>query len=154
MFGKETEAAQYLAQYDEAFEEVNALANEYKTTLVTMYSEGNLSGFGPDSRFGYLYDMYGFNPVAEDVDATEHGSNFGFEAILQYDPEVLFVIDRTAAVGGQSNIQSDLENDIIKRTDAYNNDRIIYLDGALWYLGGGGLQSELAKIEEVIEKLK
>ena len=154
MFDKETEAEDYLAKFDEAFEEVNELAENYETSLVTMYNEGNLSGFGPDSRFGYIYELYGFNPVTEDVEATEHGSNFGFEAILQFDPEVLFVIDRTAAVGGDSNIQSDMENDIIKKTAAYDNENIIYLDGALWYLGGGGLQSELAKIEEVIAELK
>ena len=154
MFDKETEAEEYLAKFDTAFEEVNELAGNYETSLVTMYNEGNLSGFGPDSRFGYIYELYGFNPVTEDVEATEHGSNFGFEAILQFDPEVLFVIDRTAAVGGDSNIQSDMENDIIKKTAAYDNENIIYLDGALWYLGGGGLQSELAKIEEVIAELK
>ena len=98
--------------------------------------------------------MYGFAPVTEDVESTQHGSNFGFEAILEFDPEVLFVIDRTAAVGGESNIETDMENDIIKKTAAYKNDRIIYLDGALWYLGGGGLQSELTKIEEIINELK
>lgn len=154
MFDKEKEAEEYLAKYEEAFEEVKSLAGEYETSLVTMYNEGNLSGFGPDSRFGYVYDMYGFAPVTEDVESTQHGSNFGFEAILEFDPEVLFVIDRTAAVGGESNIETDMENDIIKKTAAYKNDRIIYLDGALWYLGGGGLQSELTKIEEIINELK
>ncbi|GAA0291629.1 iron complex transport system substrate-binding protein [Gracilibacillus halotolerans] len=154
MFDKQDEAEEFLAKYDAAFEEVNELAGNYETSLVTMYNEGNLSGFGPDSRFGYIYDLYGFNPVTEDVDATEHGSNFGFEAILQFDPEILFVIDRTAAVGGESNIETDMENDIIQKTEAYANENIIYLDGALWYLGGGGLQSELAKIEEVIAELQ
>src|SRR5690606_41908214 len=42
--------------------------------------------------------------------------------------------DLTAAVGGESNIKADLENNIIKKTQAYKNDKIVYLDGPLWYL--------------------
>ena len=69
-----------------------------------MYNEGKLSGFATNSRFGYIYDIYGFKPVTEDIQASSHGSNFGFEAILEFDPQVLFVIDRTAAVGGANQI--------------------------------------------------
>lgn len=67
---------------------------------------------------------------------------------------ILFVIDRTAATGGQSTIKADMENEIIKKTQAYQNKKIVYLDGPLWYLSGGGLQSELAKIKEVLDELK
>lgn len=154
MFGKEKEAEEYLAKFDSALEEIRALAGQFESSLVTMYNEGNLSGFATNSRFGYIYDVYGFKPVTEDIESSSHGSNFGFEAILEFNPQVLFVIDRTAATGGQSNIEADLENEIIKKTDAYQNNRIVYLDGALWYLSGGGLQSELAKIQEILDELK
>lgn len=154
MFGKEKEAEEYLGKFDSALEEVKALAGNYETSLVTMYNEGKLSGFSTNSRFGYIFDIYGFKPVTEDIESSSHGSNFGFEAILEFDPQVLFVIDRTAATGGDSNIAADMENAIIKKTEAYKNNRIVYLDGPLWYLSGGGLQSELAKIEEVLAELK
>ena len=153
IFGKELEAEEYLAKFDSALEQVRELAGNFETSLVTMYNEGKLSGFATNSRFGYVYDIYGFTPVTEDISASSHGSDFGFEALLLFDPEVIFVIDRTAATGGVSNIEADMENDIVKKTTAYQNDRIVYLDGALWYLSGGGLQSELAKIEEILEKL-
>ncbi|MFC4404874.1 siderophore ABC transporter substrate-binding protein [Gracilibacillus xinjiangensis] len=149
IFGKESEAEEYVAKFDTALEEIKELAGNYENSLVTMYNEGSLSGFANNSRFGYIYDVYGFQPVTENIDSSSHGSNFGFEAILEFDPQVLFVIDRTAAVNGESNIDTDMENDIIKQTTAYKNDHILYLDGALWYLSGGGLQSELAKIEEI-----
>lgn len=154
MFGKEAEAEEYLAQFDSKLEEINALAGNFDNTLVTMYNEGKLSGFATNSRFGYIYDIYGFKPVTEDIQSSSHGSNFGFEAILEFNPEVLFVIDRTAATGSESNIQADMENDIIKKTTAFQNNRIVYLDGPLWYLSGGGLQSELAKIDEILAELK
>ncbi|SOC42000.1 siderophore ABC transporter substrate-binding protein [Ureibacillus acetophenoni] len=154
IFGKEDEVKEHVAKIDAAIEEVKVLAGEFDNTLVTMYNEGKLSGFATNSRFGYIYDIYGFVPVTEDIEASSHGSNFGFEAILEFNPEVLFVIDRTAATGGQSNIASDMENDIIKQTTAYKNNRIVYLDGPLWYLSGGGVQSELAKVQEILDELK
>jgi len=154
LFGKEKEAEEQLAKFDEKLNELKELADQYKTSLVTMYNEGKLSGFGTNSRYGYVYDIYGFTPVSDDIEASSHGSDFGFESILKFDPEVLFVIDRTAAVGGQSNIEADMENDIIKQTQAYKNGKIVYLDGPLWYLAGGGLQSEMMKIEEILDELK
>jgi len=154
MFDKEAEAKEYLAKIDSALEKVKALAGNYETSLVTMYNEGKISGFATNSRFGYIYDIYGFKPVTEDIQASSHGSNFGFEAILEFDPQVLFVIDRTAATGGESNIKTDMENAIIQKSQAYQNNKIVYLDGPLWYLSGGGLESELAKIEEVLAELK
>lgn len=154
MFGKEAEAEEHLAKIDSALEEANTLAENFETSLATLYNEGSLSGYATNSRFGYIYDVYGFNPVTEDIESSSHGSNFGYEAILEFDPEVLFVIDRTAAIGDNSNINEDLENEIIKQTTAYQNDHIVYLDGALWYLSGGGLQSELLKIENLLDNLK
>lgn len=154
MFGKEAEVQEHIAKIDSAIEEVKALGSQYDTSLVTMYNEGKLAGFAKESRFGYIYDIYGFTPVTEDIASSSHGSDFGFEAILEFDPQVLFVIDRTAATGGTSNIDKDMENDIIKETVAYKNDKIVYLDGPLWYLSGGGLQSELAKIQEILDELK
>lgn len=154
MFGKEKEAEEYLAKFDSKLEEVKSLAGNYETSLVAMYNEGKLSGFATNSRYGYIYDIYGFKPVTEDIAASSHGSNFGFEAILEFDPQVLFVIDRTAAIGGDSKIDADMENDIVKKTQAYKNKKIVYLDGPLWYLSGGGLQSELAKIDEILAELK
>ncbi|MGD6845420.1 siderophore ABC transporter substrate-binding protein [Bacillus infantis] len=154
MFGKEAEAEEYLAKIDTALEEVKTLSGNYENSLVTMYNEGKLSGFAENSRYGYIYDIYGFKPVTNNIESSSHGSNFGFEAILEFNPQVLFVIDRTAAIGGESNIDKDMENDIVKKTEAYKNKKIVYLDGPLWYLGGGGLQSELAKIEEIVAELK
>nr|WP_106781646.1 siderophore ABC transporter substrate-binding protein [Lysinibacillus timonensis] len=154
IFGKEAEAKEHVAEIESAIEDVKALSSQYDHSLVTMYNEGKLSGFAKNSRYGYIYDIYGFTPVTEDIESSSHGSDFGFEAILEFNPQVLFVIDRTAAVGGESNISTDMENDIIKETDAYKNNKIVYLDGPLWYVGGGGLQSELAKIQEIINELK
>lgn len=155
MFDKEAEKEAILAQYDDAIKKINDLASGFDTTLVTMFNEGKLSGFSTNSRFGYMYDVYGFKPVTEDIEASSHGSNFGFEALLEFDPQVILVIDRTTATtGATSTIETDFPNEIVQKTQSYKNNRIIYLDGPLWYVGGGGLTSELAKINEILDELK
>lgn len=155
MFDKEAEKEAVLAQYDEALAKINELATQFDNTLVTMFNEGKLSGFSTNSRFGYMYDVYGFKPVTEDIEASSHGSNFGFEALLEFDPQVIFVVDRTTATtGATSTIETDFPNEIVQKTQAYKNNRVIYLDGPLWYVGGGGLTSELAKINEILDELK
>lgn len=154
IFGKKSEVEEHIAKIDAMIGEVKTLASNYETSLVTMFDEGKLSGFSTNSRFSYVYDIYGFVPVTENIEASSHGSNFSYESILEFDPQVLFVIDRTAVVDGNSTIKEAIENDIIKQTQAYKNNKILYLDGPLWYLAGGGLQSELEKIEEVLAELK
>ena len=54
----------------------------------------------------------------------------------------LFVLDRDAAIGreGQSARQF-LDNDIVRRTTAWQKSQVVYLDAANWYLVGGGLQA-------------
>ncbi len=54
IFGKEAEVKEHLAKIDAAIEEVNALASQFDTTLVTMYNEGKLSGFAIKFTF-WLY---------------------------------------------------------------------------------------------------
>src|SRR5690606_21530635 len=68
IFDKQEEADKYVAKFDEALEEINELAGNFETSLVTMYNEGKLSGFANNSRFGYVYDVYGFTPVTEDIE--------------------------------------------------------------------------------------
>jgi len=155
MFDKQEEKEAYLAKYDDALKQINELAGTFDNSLVTMFNEGKLSGFATNSRFGYMYDVYGFKPVTEDIEASSHGSNFGYEALLEFDPQVIFVIDRTTATtGATSTIETDFPNEIVQKTQAYQNNRVIYLDGPLWYVGGGGLTSELAKINEILAELK
>lgn len=52
-------------------------------------------------------------------------------------------------VGGEVGAKETIENELVKKTDAFKNGKIIYLDGTNWYLSGGGLQSMKSMIDEV-----
>lgn len=120
-----------------------------KSTLVTILNEGSLSAFGEYSRYGMLYEEFGFIPVDNSIESSIHGQSISYEYILQENPDLLFVVDRSQAIGGDTSISDLSLNPVIQETRAYQQDAIIYLDADLWYLSGGGLQSIQLMIQEV-----
>ncbi|WP_010307744.1 siderophore ABC transporter substrate-binding protein [Kurthia senegalensis] len=154
VFNKEDKAKELKATIDEKKKAIQEKAATYDNALVTMYSDKQISGFdnGEDSRFKYVYDSFGFKPAVTGIDTSAHGSNFSYEAILKANPEVLFVIDRNNM--DVDALKKDVENDIIKKTDAYKNGKIVYLDGVNWYFSSNGATTEVEKMDEILNELK
>ena len=154
MFGKEDEMKAELADIDERIAQLkdNADALDEKA-LIVLATEGKVSAYGPSSRFGIIHDVFGFKAADEKIEASTHGQNITFEYILETNPDVLFVIDRDAAIGGEASAKDSIENDLVKKTKAYENDAIYYLDAEYWYLSGGGLLSLKEMIAEVEQAL-
>ena len=125
-----------------------ASANE-ETALIVLGTEGKVSAYGPSSRFGIIHDVFGFKPADEKIEVSTHGQNITFEYVLKTNPGILFVIDRDAAIGGDASAKDSIENDLVIKTDAYKNDKIVYLNGEYWYLSGGGLLSMKEMVKEV-----
>lgn len=72
-------------------------------------------------------------------DAT-HGDSVSFEYLVKQDPEYIFVLDRNS-VTGDTNIANDVvENEVVKQTNAYKNNKIIYLEHSnVWYSASDGI---------------
>ena len=150
VFDKEDEMETELAEVDKQIEDIQAKTAETDSkALITLASEGKVSAYGPSSRFGLIHDVFGFAPADEGIEASTHGQNITFEYILETNPDILFVIDRDAAIGKGANAKGTVENDLVKKTKAFENDKIVYLDGEYWYLSGGGLKSMKEMIKEV-----
>lgn len=79
--------------------------------------------------------------------------NVSFEYVVEQNPEMLYVIDRGAVVGSESSAKQVVENDLTKKTKAYKNDNIVYLNPDYWYLSGGGLVSVQEMVNEIDESL-
>ncbi|AQQ52065.1 siderophore ABC transporter substrate-binding protein [Planococcus lenghuensis] len=155
VFGKEAEVEEQLAAIDSRIAEVQELAaaSEEKA-LVVLANEGKVSAYGPASRFGWIHDVLGVAAVDESIEVSTHGQSITFEYILERNPDTLFVIDRTAAVGGEIGAKETIENELVKKTNAYQNDGIVYLDPDFWYLSGGGLQSVSQMVEDVASAIQ
>lgn len=116
--------------------------------LVALSNNGDLSAYGAVSRFGIIHKYMGFNEI-EDIPDSTHGNSISYEYILNANPDYIFVVDRAAVAGGDVSAKNSFNNDIIKATDAFKNDNIIFLDPAVWYTSVGGITSTNMMIDEV-----
>ena len=142
IFDKEDEMKAELEEVNATIESIHekAAAHDEKA-LIVMSNEGKVSAYGPSSRFGILHDVFGFAAADEGIELSTHGQNITFEYILETNPDILFVIDRNAAVNSTSSSEGTIENELVEKTNAFKNDKIFYLNPGQWYLSGGGLQS-------------
>ncbi len=150
LFEKEDEIKDELADIDARIAEIQEKTDASdKEALIVLGNEGKVSAYGPSSRFGIIHDVFGFKAADEKIEVSTHGQNITFEYILETNPDVLFVIDRDAAIGGDASAKDSIENDLVKKTTAYQDDAIYYLDPNYWYLSGGGLLSIKEMLEEI-----
>ena len=142
IFGKEDQVDRELTEIQARVNEVNKKAAALNEKgLVVLANEGKVSAYGPRSRFGLIHDVFGFGAADRNIEVSTHGQSITFEYIKEKNPDVLFVIDRATAVGGEIGAKEIVENELVKKTSAYQEDQIVYLDADSWYLSGGGLQS-------------
>ncbi|MDB6352486.1 ABC transporter substrate-binding protein [Trichococcus sp. K1Tr] len=151
IFDEEAAADEAIATLNEEIEAVQAkTAGISEKTLTLLLNDGSMSAFSTGSRFGFIYDTLGFTPVDAAIEDSTHGQSVGYEGLLEINPQILFVVDRTAAIGTASDENAALlENDFVYQTDAYKNNKIINLSSDLWYLSGGGIESIHLMVEEV-----
>ncbi|OLT47538.1 iron ABC transporter substrate-binding protein [Cellulosimicrobium sp. CUA-896] len=150
VFEAEDEVADLVTELDAAVADVKEKAESAGTSLVVLTSGGEVTAYGPGSRFGFLHDSLGLTPAVEDVEAATHGEAVSFEFLLETDPDWLFVVDRDAATGeGTENAEQVLDNEVVHRTTAWQEDHVVYLDPTTWYIINGGVPTLTAMAEEV-----
>ncbi|WP_462413084.1 siderophore ABC transporter substrate-binding protein [Neobacillus sp. Marseille-QA0830] len=150
IFGKEDQVASELKDVKAKAEEVNnKIKGNDQKALIVLANEGKISAYGPSSRFGLIHDVFGFGAADKNIEVSTHGQTVTFEYIMEKNPDVLFVIDRNVAVGGEAGAKKAVENELVEKTNAYKNDKIIYLDPDTWYLSGGGLKSFKLMADEI-----
>lgn len=127
-----------------------ANASSEKKALTMMLNEGNMALFGAKSRFAFIYEVLGFKPTDTEISDDRHGQEVSFEGVSEIDPDILFVVNRTLAIGGDnSSNDSLLDNQLIQETKAAKDGKIVELTSDLWYLSGGGLESIQLMIDDV-----
>ncbi|WP_369973825.1 siderophore ABC transporter substrate-binding protein, partial [Rummeliibacillus sp. POC4] len=150
IFDKEDQVKDELSKIDDTIAKVQGETKDLdKKSLIILGSEGKISAYGPASRFGLIHDVFGFKAADEGIEVSTHGQNVSYEYVLEKNPDIIFVVDRDAVVAEGASAKKDIENDIVKKTTAYKESKIIYLNPEVWYLSGGGLQSVAEMAKEV-----
>ena len=149
IFSKESELTKELEMIENNLNEIKRdVKDKNLNAIVVLSNNGKLSVYGLKSRFGIIFDHFGFEPVDE-VAVSTHGSKVNFEYLLEKDSDYIFVVDRSATNGGDVLANKAFDNDIIKSTKAYKNDNIIFLDAEVWYNATGGIKTTQKMAEEV-----
>lgn len=149
IFGKEKEVQVAVAKVEKRMEDVKMKIDEKAFSgLVTLSNNGRISAYGETSRFGVIHKYFGFAPLDE-IKASNHGSSVTFEYVLEKNPDFLFVVDRAAVAGGDVSANKSFDNSIIQATDAFKNNRIVFLDAEVWYNSTGGITSTEKMISEM-----
>lgn len=155
IFGKEDDVTKALLTIDERITDTKEKAVALKEkALVILVNEGSLSAYGAGSRFSIVHDTFGFAQVDEQIEASTHGQSISYEYLLEKNPDILFIVDRTKAVGGDASQNNVAANDLVKETNAGKNHQVIDLDAQVWYLAGSGLEALNLMIDDVNQAFK
>ncbi|WP_299036370.1 siderophore ABC transporter substrate-binding protein [uncultured Pseudokineococcus sp.] len=151
IFGEEELVAERLEALDALAAETSEAAADAGTGLVVMTSAGEVSAYGPGSRFGLVHSAMGVTPADEGLSPeASHGDAVSFEHLADTDPDHLFVLDRDAAIGQEATPAAQvLDNPLVAGTTAAQSDDIHYLDSFAWYVAPAGLGSLETMFTEV-----
>lgn len=149
---KESEAKSHIdslkARRDQLHEKIE---KKEEKALIILVNEGQLSAYGSGSRFGIIHDAFGYKQADDTIEASTHGQSVSFEYVLEKNPDVLFIIDRTQAIGGDTHNNNIESQPLIAETTAAQKERLVRLDPEVWYLSGGGIES-LNRMMDDLEK--
>lgn len=107
--------------------------------------QGGGSGEGAASGSGEGRGEGGGSEAASEATGgatATHGNEASFEVLVSLNPDYIFVMDRDAAIGteGAQMAQEVMENELVMKTDAYQNSHIVYLAHSnVWYTAEGGI---------------
>ncbi|MFC2947873.1 siderophore ABC transporter substrate-binding protein [Virgibacillus sediminis] len=151
IYGKTEEIEEAVTEIEDSIAELTEKTQGMEEEgLIILANDDKMSAYGPSSRFGLIHDVFGVPASDEGIEASTHGMNISPEYVMEQDPDLLYVVDRAAVVGGDTSAQQLVENELTKNTKAYQKDQIYYLSPDYWYLSGGGLVS----VKEMVNEIK
>lgn len=152
VFRVEDEVDTLMGELEDAIAEVSTRTGDAGEALIVMTSGNEVSAYGPGSRFGLVHDLLGYAAADPSLsDEATHGEAVSFEFLLEAEPDVLFVIDRSSAIGDDgAAAEKVLDNELVTRTPAWRNERVVHVDSHAWYIAPNsfrGLRRIIADVE-------
>lgn len=124
--------------------------NSGAKALAIITGGGKIGAFGLESRYGYIHTLFGFQQAVKDIKAKSHGDNISYEFIAKANPDVLIVLDRDEAIGAsKGDARKQLDNALIKKTNAFKNNNITYVSAPVWYISASGVTATQIMIDDM-----
>ncbi|MGE6360934.1 siderophore ABC transporter substrate-binding protein [Psychrobacter sp. AOP30-A2-5] len=157
LFGKSAQAAKLQGNIDGLIDETKTLTKDKGKGLVVMVNGNKLSAYGDKSRYGFIHTVLDI-PMADDQIAdARHGQPISFEYIQKTNPDWLFVVDRSAAIGEDgAGAKAVLDNPLVAQTNAWSKNQVVYLSPDSYLAFGGYYQwmQDLTTIKEAFANAK
>ncbi|KNE21762.1 siderophore ABC transporter substrate-binding protein [Achromobacter spanius] len=152
IFGKDDLARRKAADLDAKVDEARALIRDRpETALVVLHNNGAFSSFGVQSRYGFIFKALGVKPASPLADGGLHGQPISSEFIQQANPDIVFVVDRTAVMERRPTLTAEtLGNPLLRQTSAWRNGRVVFTDAEAWYVTAASVKSLHLMIDEVM----
>lgn len=153
IFGKEDLARRKAAELDDKVAEVRRITQgRPEKALIVLHNNGAFSAFGMRSRYGFVFNALGVKPAMPTVEAGLHGQPISSEFIQQANPDVIYVVDRTAVMERRSALNAEsLGNPLLRQTNAWKNGRVVFADSEAWYITAASPTSLKLVIDDVIK---
>lgn len=151
IFGKQEQARALITRFNQQAEALRKASAHAGTAMMLMVNGGKINAYSPDSRFGFIFDVLGFKPATRFASSGKHGNTISPEFIMEANPDWLFVVDRDNAIGNKSagaSARQVLDNPLVRRTAAWKNQHVVYLDSGALYIAGG-IQSYSSLMNQV-----
>lgn len=153
IFGKEDLARQKAAELDAKVADARKVTQERpERALIVLHNNGAFSAFGVQSRYGFVFDALGVKPASTAVEAGLHGQPISSEFIQQANPDIIYVVDRTAVMEHRPVMTAEqMANPLLRQTNAWKNGRVVFVDADAWYITAASVTSLKRVIDDVLK---
>ncbi len=152
IFGKEDLARQKAAELDAKVADARKVTQKRpEKALIVLHNNGAFSAFGVQSRYGFVFDALGVKPASTAVEAGLHGQPISSEFIQQANPDIIYVVDRTAVMEHRPVMTAEqMANPLLRQTNAWKNGRVVFVDADAWYITAASVTSLKRVIDDVL----
>lgn len=153
IFGRENLASQQVAELDTKVEEARRITrNRPEKVLIVLHNNGAFSSFGVKSRYGFVFNALDVKPASPTLEPGLHGQPISSEFIQQANPDVIYIVDRTAVMERRPALNAEsLGNPLLRQTNAWKNGRVVFADSEAWYITAASPTSLKLVIDNVIQ---
>jgi len=153
IFDKQDVAAEKVTALDAKVRQVQErIRARPEKALIVLHNNGAYSAMGVQSRYGFVFNELGVKPASTAVEVGLHGQPVSSEFIQQNNPDILYVVDRTAVMEGRPVLDRErMENPLLRQTRAFQNNCVVFVDADAWYITAASPTSLDIIIDDVLK---
>ena len=125
VFGKESEAEQLIADFDEALERAKAAYDPQQKVMAVNVSGGTIGYIAPKvgRTYGPVFEMIGMTPALDVDNASDdhQGDDISVEAIASANPDWILVLDRDGGTNTRNTDEYVAAAQVIEESDPLKN---------------------------------